>query len=44
MRVRNIKNKKEILNESSYYLANPEEYKGKWNKPLLRKGKEKHHD
>ena len=30
MRVRNLKNKNEILSNSSYYLSNPIEYKGKW--------------
>ena len=30
MRVRNLKNKKDILNNSSYYLSNPEDYKDKW--------------
>ncbi len=30
MRQRNVKNKHEILNNSSYYINNPEEYKGKW--------------
>lgn len=32
MRLRNVKNKEEILNESTYFIANPEEYKGKWQK------------
>ncbi len=31
MRVRNLKNKKEILSSSNYYLDNPTEFKGKWN-------------
>lgn len=31
MRVRNLKNKKTILEESSYYLENPLDYTGKWN-------------
>ena len=30
MRVRNIKNKKEILDSSSYVIDNPCSYKGKW--------------
>ena len=30
MRVRNLKNKKEILESSSYYINNPIDYKGKW--------------
>ena len=32
MRPRNLKNKKEILDNSPYVISNPEEYKGKWNK------------
>ena len=32
MRVRNLKNKVEILTSSSYYIKSPIEYKGKWNK------------
>ena len=31
MRVRNIKNKKEILESSKYVIDNPTTYKGKWN-------------
>lgn len=31
MRVRNIKNKDEILKSSSYIIENPSLYKGKWN-------------
>lgn len=31
MRVRNIKNKKEILENSKYVISNPSFYKGKWN-------------
>lgn len=31
MRVRNIKNKKEILESSSYYISDPCKYKGSWN-------------
>lgn len=30
MRLRNVKNKEEILNHSSYLVKNPEEYIGKW--------------
>ncbi len=30
MRQRNVKNKKEIINTSSYYIENPMDYKGKW--------------
>jgi tRNA (guanine-N7-)-methyltransferase len=30
MRVRNVKNKDEILKNSSYVILNPEEYLGKW--------------
>ncbi len=30
MRLRNVKNKEEILNNSSYLVKNPEEYIGKW--------------
>lgn len=32
MRQRNVKNKKEIINNSSYIVLNPNDYKGKWNK------------
>lgn len=32
MRLRNVKNKEEILNNSKIFIANPEEYKGCWNK------------
>ena len=31
MRVRNIKNKKEILDSSNYVISNPEDYKNKWH-------------
>ena len=31
MRVRNVKNKKEIISNSIYTIDNPESYKGKWN-------------
>ena len=31
MRLRNVKNKEEIMDGSSYLIKNPEEYKGKWN-------------
>ena len=31
MRIRNIKNKKEILENCCYVISNPTEYKGKWN-------------
>jgi tRNA (guanine-N7-)-methyltransferase len=30
MRLRNVKNKEEILNSSQYLIKNPEEYIGKW--------------
>lgn len=30
MRLRNVKNKEEILNNSNYLIKNPEEYLGKW--------------
>lgn len=30
MRLRNVKNKEEILNNSSYFISNGEEYIGKW--------------
>lgn len=30
MRLRNVKNANEILNNSKYYVSKPEEYKGKW--------------
>ena len=32
MRQRNVKNKKEIINASSYIILNPMDYLGKWNK------------
>lgn len=32
MRLRNVKNKEEILNNSSYLVKNPIDNKGKWNK------------
>lgn len=32
MRQRNVKNKKEIILSSSYFIDNPLEYKGNWNK------------
>ena len=31
MRLRNVKNKEEIMNNSSYLIREPKEYKGKWN-------------
>lgn len=31
MRLRNVKNKEEILNSSSYLICNPEEHCGNWN-------------
>ena len=30
MRLRNVKNKEEIMNNSSYLIRNPKDYKGKW--------------
>ena len=30
MRLRNIKDKEDIINNSKYIILNPEEYKGKW--------------
>lgn len=32
MRQRNVKNKKEIINNSKYIISNPSEFIGKWNK------------
>ena len=32
MRIRNVKNKEEILSNSSYFISNGEEYIGKWSK------------
>ena len=32
MRLRNVKNAKEIVNNSEYIIKNPEEYKGRFNK------------
>lgn len=31
MRLRNVKNKEDILNNCSYLIKNPESYKGKWS-------------
>ncbi len=31
MRLRNVKNKEEILNNCPYLIKNPEEFQGKWN-------------
>ena len=30
MRLRNVKNKEEIMNQSSFLIRNPKDYKGKW--------------
>ena len=32
MRLKNVKNAKEIMKEGTYYIDNPKDYKGKWNK------------
>ena len=32
MRIRNIKNASELINDSLYIIKNPYDYKGKWNK------------
>ena len=32
MRQRNVKNKQEIMDNSTYLIINPQEYVGKWNK------------
>ena len=32
MRLRNIKNKKEILDNSNYIISNPNDLKGTWQK------------
>ena len=32
MRQRNVKNKQEIMDNSSYFIDNPEDYKNNWNK------------
>ena len=34
MRLRNVKNAKEIVNNSSYVITNPQEYKGKYKKEI----------
>ena len=31
MRLRNVKDKEEILDNCNYLIKNPEDYKGKWN-------------
>jgi tRNA (guanine-N7-)-methyltransferase len=36
MRLRNVKNAKEIVNNSSFVVHNPEEYKGKYNKEIFK--------
>ena len=30
MRLRNVKNKEEIMNQSSCLIRNPKDYRGKW--------------
>lgn len=37
MRLRNVKNKEEILNGSKYLIKNPEEYIGKWDQLFKKK-------
>lgn len=37
MRQRNVKNKEEIMANSSYLILDPENYKGKWNKAFSNK-------
>ena len=37
MRLRNVKNKEEILNGSKYLIKNPEEYIGKWDQLFEKK-------
>ena len=32
MRLRNVKNKEEIMNSSNYLVKNPNDYMGKWKK------------
>ena len=32
MRLKNVKNAKNIVNSSNYIVENPEEHKGNWNK------------
>ena len=36
MRLRNVKNAKEIVNNSSYVITNPQEYKGKYKKEIFK--------
>lgn len=36
MRLRNVKNAREIVNNSSFVITNPEEYKGKFNKEIFK--------
>ena len=31
MKQKNVKNKKEIINNSKYFISNPNAYKGKWD-------------
>ena len=35
MRLRNLKNKDELINSCSYLINNPKDYKGKWNKDVF---------
>lgn len=39
MRLRNVKNKEEILKNTTYLITNPEEYKSNWNKLFGNKNK-----
>lgn len=39
MRLRNVKNAKEIINNSNYSVLSPEDNKGKWNKVFNNKNK-----
>ena len=36
MRLRNVKNAKEIVNNSSFVISNPKEYKGKYNSEIFK--------
>ena len=35
MRLRNLKNKEELINNCDYLISNPKDYKGKWNKEVF---------
>ena len=42
MRLRNLKNKDELINNCSYIINNPKDYKGKWLKEIFKNNKPIH--